>query len=135
MTAGSRVLDASALVALLQDEAGAARVEGALQDFCYMSAVNLAEVLCRLTRHGEEPAEALARLHALEIVGGGLEVVPFDESAAERVARFYPATRAAGLSIGDLACLDLAARLDLPALTGDHDWTRVDLGVPIELFR
>ncbi len=135
MNGGSRVFDSSAIVALLQDEAGAARVELAFQDFGFISAVNLAEVLCRLTRHGETPTTALARLRRFEIVGGSLEVVPFDDGAAARVARLYPLTRPAGLSLGDLACLDLAAQLALPAVTGDHRWTEVELGVPIELFR
>ena len=135
MSGGSRVFDSSAVVALLQDEAGAARVQTAFQDFCYISAINLAEVLCRLSRHGEAPAAALARLRDFEIVGTGLEVIPFDDTAAERVARLYPLTRSAGLSLGDLACLDLAAQLALPALTGDRHWTRVDLGVPVELIR
>lgn len=55
----------------------------------------------------------------------GLEVAPMTEGQAGRSAELRPATRAAGLSLGDRACLALAAELGAPALTADRGWDAV----------
>lgn len=52
------VLDASALLAYLLDEAGADEVEQALGDQAAIGAVNLAEVLSKLSDAGEDPDSA-----------------------------------------------------------------------------
>jgi PIN domain nuclease of toxin-antitoxin system len=39
------------------------------------------------------------------------------------------------LSLGDRACLALAQRLNVPALTADHAWTEVRLDVAVQLIR
>ena len=39
------------------------------------------------------------------------------------------------LSFGDRACLALARRLGLPALTAERAWAELDLGIPVEVFR
>jgi ribonuclease VapC len=61
----------------------------------------------------------------------GLEILPFTAALAETTARLRSATRQAGLSLGDRACLALAAVLGLPAVTADRIWP--DLGLPIEI--
>jgi len=124
----SVVLDASALLALLQDEAGAEIVAARLPE-AVISAVNLAEVAGRLVEAGvpiEQCRDALTGL--------ALDVVPFDEEAAYVASELRPATRRAGLSLGDRACLALAMRLDRPALTADRAWKRVRVGVTVELL-
>jgi ribonuclease VapC len=112
----SVILDASALLALLQGEPGADVVEGVLLR-AVMSAVNLSEVVAKLTEHGMPPAAARAALEGLPI-----DVRPFDREAAYTAGELRPLTRSAGLSLGDRACLALAMRLGVTALTADRAW-------------
>ena len=65
----------------------------------------------------------------------GLQVVDFDETLAFSAGALRPATRAAGLSLGDRACLALAMQLDRPALTADRAWSRLRVGVEVEILR
>jgi ribonuclease VapC len=44
-------------------------------------------------------------------------------------------TMPSGLSLGDRACLALARLRDLPAVTADRAWAKLDLGIPIEVVR
>jgi PIN domain nuclease of toxin-antitoxin system len=129
------VLDASALLALLKGEPGAERVAEALEQGAYLSAVNLAEVLSRLADWGEDPAEAQARMAQVGLLGAAVEVLPFTGEDALEVARLRALTRAYGLSFGDRACLALARRLGLPALTAERAWAELDLGIPVEVLR
>lgn len=123
------VLDASALLAWLNDEPGAAAVEAVLAD-AVISSVNLSEVGAVLADVGMPPEEVGAVFSDLE-----LRTVPFDDDLALLAASLRPATRSAGLSLGDRACLALAQRLDAPAITGDRAWARVDVPVAIRLIR
>jgi ribonuclease VapC len=129
------VLDASALLALLKGEPGAERVAEALERGAYLSAVNLAEVLSKLADWGEDPAEAQARMAQVGLLGAAVEVLPFTGKDALEVARLRALTRAYGLSFGDRACLALARRLGLPALTAERAWAELDLGIPVEVLR
>lgn len=132
---GSSVLDASAALAYLRDEEGAERVAEALGDGAVMSAANWAEVLSKVADLGEDPEALEARLLAEGLIGSALEIVPLEPRDAAAIARLRPVTRAAGLSLGDRACLALAARLDLPALTADRAWMGLDLGTEVEPIR
>jgi ribonuclease VapC len=129
------VLDASALLALLKGEPGAERVAEALERGAYLSAVNLAEVLSKLADWGEDPAEAQARMAQVGLLGAAVEVLPFTGEDALEVARLRALTRAYGLSFGDRACLALARRLGLPALTAERAWAELDLGITVEVLR
>jgi ribonuclease VapC len=129
------VLDASALLALLKGEPGAERVAEALEQGAYLSVVNLAEVLSKLADWGEDPAEAQARMAQVGLLGAAVEVLPFTGEDALEVARLRALTRAYGLSFGDRACLALARRLGLPALTAERAWAELDLGIPVEVLR
>ena len=123
------VLDASALLALLQREPGADVIE-ALLDRSAISAVNWSEVVQRLLRRGLALADVGPDLGALD-----LAVVPFDAEQAETAADLEGVTRAAGLSLADRACLALAREARVPAFTADHSWESVDVGVEIRLVR
>ena len=131
----SSVLDASAVLAYLRDEEGAQRVADALGEGAVMSAANWAEVLSKVADLGEDPEALEARLVAEGLIGSVLEIVALEPSDALRIARLRPVTRAAGLSLGDRACLALAARLVLPALTADRAWNGVSLEVEVETIR
>jgi len=126
------VLDASALLALLQQEPGAARVAEVLPD-AWISAVNLSEVVAKLIDHGV-PTDAL--IPALGQLG--LKVHAFDGEAAIRAGELRVATRAFGLSLGDRACLTLAQALGAVAMTADRMWPGVATALPgimIEMIR
>lgn len=119
------LLDASALLALLQREPGGEVVDGALRDGSAMSTVNLAEVAARLHRQGW-PAEDVAGAFRTLEREFGLVLLPFDAEVALRSGALRPATAALGL--GDRACLATAGALGVPALTADRLW--LDLALP-----
>jgi len=124
------VLDASALLAYLQRERGYELVSKALRYGTAISAVNLAEVQAKLKSKGKDAEEITRRLKAL-----GLHVFSFSEEDALLTADFYLPTRSKGLSLGDRACLALAKRLGLTALTTDSSWSTLKLGVKVDLVR
>jgi PIN domain nuclease of toxin-antitoxin system len=123
------VLDSSALLALLFFEPGCERVAELIPHSC-MSTVNLAEVLGRLARDGRALDEALDRIQQLGIVW-----IDFDRELAIGAAALLLPTVPSGLSLGDRACLALARRRDLSAVTADRAWAKLDLGIPIEVVR
>lgn len=124
------VIDASALLAYVLDEAGAEVVQNALEEESSIGTVNLAEVLTKLTDVGEDPSSAMDRLAVLPI-----EVVVFDEDLAVETARLRPITSTAGLSLGDRACLALARRLGRRVLTADVAWVGLVPDVEVEVIR
>lgn len=123
------VLDASALLALLNAEKGADLVQGFLPQ-SVISTVNLAEVVTRLSAVGmpeDQIRDVLAYL--------GLETMPFDEEQAFRAGFLFAHTPPLGLSLGDRACLALALTTHTTVLTADRVWKDLDIGVEIKLIR
>jgi PIN domain nuclease of toxin-antitoxin system len=129
MAMASAVLDASALLAHIQREPGAERVEEIAPD-ALMSAVNLAEVVTKLMDEKLSPEQADQIIYAY-----GFEIVPFDEDLARQTGALRPATKRLGLSLGDRACLALAQRENLPVLTTDRSWAKLGLRIDINLMR
>jgi len=123
------VLDASALLALLNRESRHEEVARAVPDAA-ISAVNLSEVAAKLAE-GSMPEEAIRE--ALE--GLALEVHDFGRELAFRTAMLRPLTKSRGLSLADRACLALGQRLDLPILTTDRAWEEIELEVEVRLIR
>jgi ribonuclease VapC len=123
------VLDASAVLAYLNGEAGADRVAPFIGN-ARISTVNVAEVEAHLMSRGGKIDDVRA---VLELVV--LEIVDFDREQADKTASFAALTRAQGLSLGDRACLALASRDSLPAVTADRAWQQTNLGVKIQLIR
>jgi ribonuclease VapC len=125
------VLDASAILAWLDDERGAELVQDALASGSAMvSAVNWAEVLAKLVDRGVSEADRRRIRASLD-----LEIRPFDEDTAFVSASLRHATRARGLSTGDRACLALALAEGIPALTADRTWSGVKTGVAVKVIR
>jgi PIN domain nuclease of toxin-antitoxin system len=124
---GPVVLDASAVLALLQEEPGADEVEAVL-DGALMSCVNLAEVLQKAEQHGAD-VEGLE--YDLEALGVGFR--PLDVPAARETAALW--RKGSGLSLGDRACLALAAQVGGVAVTTEQGWTRATRGIHIRRVR
>jgi ribonuclease VapC len=123
------VLDSSALLAYIKLELGAEEVADIIGD-SLISAVNYAEVVSKLAFLGA-PLETLHQ--ALGYVE--LRIVDFDRDLAEIAGQLIVRTRAQGLSLGDRACLALAAREVLPAVTTDRAWSSLDIGIQVRLIR
>jgi ribonuclease VapC len=127
----SAILDASALLAYLRDEAGADVVADAIAGGASISTVNLGEVLSRVADRGADAARTARQMTDRGLLDGAIGVEAFTTADAIEVARLRPVTRDLGLSLGDRACLALAKRLGAPVLTADLAWSKVDL--PLEL--
>ena len=123
------VLDASAVLVVLNGEPGTAAVIEALPGSAN-SAVNVSEVVARLAEGGM-PGPAIQEA----IEGLNLDIVPFDAELALATGLLRPLTRSAGLSLGDRACVALGMRLQLPVLTADRSWAGLDLEVEVRLVR
>lgn len=125
------VLDASALLALLRAEPGDERVRAALPDSA-MTTVNFGEVVAHFVRNGAPEAEIRGVLDPLPV-----ERITFDEELAYTTGLLAEVTRTAGLSFGDRACLALAHRLGVRAMTADRAWAGIAkiAGVAVDLIR
>ncbi len=124
------VLDASAVLAFIQGEAGSDEVEACMSDGVITS-VNLAEVITRLSDAGLAP-DALSDV----LVELALPVAPVDEELALAAGQLRRQTRHLGLSLADRICLAFSRRLDAKAVTGDRAWVGArDLGFDVQLFR
>jgi ribonuclease VapC len=64
-----------------------------------------------------------------------IPVLPFDAEQAQLAASLCKATRLFGLSLGDRACLCLALKLSVTALTTERDWGKCGLNVEIVNIR
>lgn len=125
-----RVLDASALLALLQEETGSDYVAQVLPKAVICS-VNMSEVVSKLVEKGV-PASAVRQT----LAGLDIDERPFDHELACSAGELRWVTAAYGLSLGDRACLALARHLSAPALTSDGVWKELMIsGVSVELFR
>ncbi len=123
------VLDASAMLCLLNDEPGADRVLDVLTR-SVIGTANLAEVVSKLRERGlslDEVREALGGLH--------LDVRPLSPAQALIVGDLRPVTKPLGLSLGDRACLALAIDLKAEMITTDGPLSSVDVGITITNVR
>ena len=115
------VLDASAALASSTTRRSEV-VSNAVADGAAISVANLAEVLSKVAERGGDPAEAAAELRKAEGSKRALMIEPLTAADCVAVARLRPITKQRGLSLADRACLALAERLDIPALTTDEAW-------------
>lgn len=123
------VLDASALLCLLNDEAGADRVATILTR-SVIGATNLAEVVSKLRERGLTLAEVQ------EVLGGlHLDVRPLSAAQAMTIGDLRPATRTLGLSLGDRACLALAIELGAELYTTDAALARAEVAIAVTNVR
>jgi ribonuclease VapC len=124
------VLDASALLAILNQEPGAEKLTPELLSAATTSTVNLAEVHSKLVSRGLRPDDAWeAALSPIR------EVVPFTTEHARLAGDLVAKTRAIGLSLGDRACLALGLALKAHVYTADRSWNKVRVGARIHVIR
>jgi ribonuclease VapC len=125
----SAVLDSSAVLAVLNAEPGADVVIATLDD-ALLSTVNYAEVVTKIVERGGTYKEAEAALQLITAT-----VVDFDIALAQRTGALRAETLKRGLSLGDRACLSLAQREGVPAITGDRNWLGAVSSVEVRLIR
>lgn len=111
------VVDASVVLAWLQDEPGSDDAEPHLMEGL-IGAANWSEVLQKARQHGAPPG-AVGRL----LTSFGLRVVDVTEEDAERAAGLWRS--GSSLSLADRLCLALGLRLRLPVVTADAAWTSI----------
>jgi PIN domain nuclease of toxin-antitoxin system len=122
------VLDASAVLALLQQEPGAEMVSK-IMGKAIISSVNWLEVASKLGR--TTPLEdVLAILEEIQ-----LTVVPFDEAQAVQAFSIEATILPLKISLGDRSCLGLARSRNLPVVTADKIWQKLNIGVEVKLIR
>jgi PIN domain nuclease of toxin-antitoxin system len=126
---GNVVLDASALLALLNAEPGNEEVERSIPGAA-ISAVNLSEVVAKLTEAGMSEEAVRSVLEDIEI-----DVHPFDRELAYRTGVLRTVTKELGLSLGDRACIALGRQLQRPVLTTDRNWRYLKLEIEIRVIR
>lgn len=126
---GRPVLDASALLCLIFDEPGADRIIELLDD-AVIGAVNFSEAIATIIERRADAERLMTMLAELK-----LTIIPFDAAQAEAAGRLRPATRSAGLSLGDRTCLALALATGGRAVTTDRAWQRVDVDIKIDFAR
>jgi PIN domain nuclease of toxin-antitoxin system len=124
------VLDASALLALLNREPGAEMLTDAVLSIAVCSAVNLAEVHGKLIMQGMSEDDAWKA--ALYPLGKSIE---FTTEHAQATGNLIAQTRALGLSLGDRACLALGVKLRAPVYTADRSWKKLLLPISIHVIR
>lgn len=125
----SVVLDSSAVLAFVYKETGHDSVLPLIEG-SRISAANWSEVLQKIAGFGGD-----ARRQATLLTALGIEVEPLTAEDALTAAQLYPATRQAGLSLGDRCCLALALRLGVAAVTADKAWGNLEIGAEITLIR
>jgi PIN domain nuclease of toxin-antitoxin system len=123
------VLDASALLALVQSEPGAETIADAIGT-AFASTVNVAEALAKLRRYDLDADLILRDWLAL-----GLVTIPATLEHARVSASLWPYGKPLGLSLGDRICAATAMIEGAEILTSDERLSRLQAGVKITMIR
>jgi ribonuclease VapC len=124
------VLDASAVLSVIQHERGAERLTADILINAVISAVNLAEVQSKLVKNGISPEQGWNDV--LDLVP---TVEPFSADHARVAGDLIAKTERYGLLLGDRSCLALAITLKAPVYTTEKIWKDLKVGVPIHVIR
>ena len=126
----SVVLDASAILAIINQEPGVDKLTPELLANAICSTVNLAEVQAKLVGRGWSPDEAWE-----DATSPVREAVPFLEEHAKIAGSLVALTRHLGLSLGDRACIALGISRKPPIYTAEKVWSKLKLGVRVHVIR
>lgn len=121
------VVDASVVLAWLQDEPGADEAEPMLMEGV-IGAANWSEVLQKTRQHGAPPG-IVGRL----LASVGPTVVDVSVADAELGADLW--RQGSALSLADRLCMALGLRMNLPVATADAAWVEVEEGPAAVLIR
>ena len=124
------VLDASAVLAVIEAEPGHEKLTPELLAGAVCSAVNLAEAQAKLVSRGLSSKEAWQ-----DATSPIVEIVPFSADHARISGDLVTQTKPLGLSLGDRACLALGMAWHAPIYTAERMWSKVKVGVPIHVIR
>lgn len=123
------ILDASAVLAYLQDEEGSLQVQEVLSE-AFISTVNWSEVVQKLRARSVDDNAVCLQLEAL-----GLRFIAFDKEQAEKAGELWKITSAFGLSLADRVCLAVAMVKGLSMMTADTVWQELGLDLKVRLIR
>ncbi len=125
-----RVFDASAVLAAIFMELGAARVQAlwSVGDNL-IGAVNYAEVVAKLNERGLTDTEIL-----IVMEGVPLQVVSLGQEIAHAAGLLRAKTKHLGLSLGDRACLALGRASLAKIVTAERQWAQL-ADFDLELIR
>jgi ribonuclease VapC len=125
------VLDTSAVLAYLFEEAGADQVAPVLEAGCgVMSSVNYAELVGKLIDQGMPAAAVHESISSLDLM-----LVEYDAKQAFITGELRSVSRTLGLSLGDRACLALGIVQHLPVLTADRAWFNLSVQTEVHVIR
>lgn len=120
------ILDASALLALLNNETGSKIVEGKISSCC-ISTVNYSEVVAKLVEKNMPASLIQQSIQLLRI-----KLLAFDENIAFEAGKLRLETKKFGLAFGDRACLASAIVLRLPVITSDKVWIKISTKIGVQ---
>lgn len=124
------IMDASAILCLLNGEKGADQVAAALPG-SVIGAANYAEVIAKLRESGMTRDDADEALAVFD-----LDVRPLSRGQAAKTGHLISETQEADLSLGDRACLALALDLKGTAITCDRNWKKLKIeGMKLRVVR
>ena len=123
------VFDSSAILALLKMESGHEIVSKNLEQ-AIVSSVNFCEVVSFLSKKTQKQDEMIKFLTETFDC-----IEDFNIEQAKIAGSFISITKDYGLSLGDRACLALAKYKNIPVLTADKAWSKLNLGIKIKLIR
>jgi PIN domain nuclease of toxin-antitoxin system len=123
------VFDSSAILALLKMESGHEIVSKNLEQ-AVVSSVNFCEVVSFLSKKTQKQDEMIKFLTETFDC-----IEDFNIEQAIIAGSFINVTKDYGLSLGDRACLALAKYKNIPVLTADKAWSKLNLGIKIKLIR
>ncbi|TRX01289.1 type II toxin-antitoxin system VapC family toxin [Candidatus Methylobacter oryzae] len=123
------MLDASALLAYLQQEQGYLQVEQILST-AFISTVNWCEVAQKLRSRSVDDTAVRENLAIL-----GLRFIAFDLQHADKAAELWQITSPLGLSLGDRAYLATGLIEGMPVMTADQIWQKIPLSLEVNLIR
>jgi ribonuclease VapC len=123
------VLDASAVIAVLNVESGADVVLGAIAG-ALISAVNYSEVLKKAIERCQTTGPIGELLDSYHV-----KIIPFDEEHAVVSAELYPEGKPHGMSFADRACPALGVQRKLTVLTAESNMRLLTLPIKVKLIR